>query len=116
MGNIIDAVEPIRQGRLAEARMRRCDEAALFGERRHERLLRAETAAAVQEQNGTRPLTGIEQFKLDVRDFQLGRLHAIASRCEPVTVGIVLWVERCISTSRKECRRGNSCIALKPYT
>ena len=41
MGNVVDAVEPIRQGRLAETRMRRCDEAALLGQRRHERLLRS---------------------------------------------------------------------------
>ena len=80
-----------------------------------------ETAAAMQEQNGTRPLTGIEQFKLDVCDFQHCRLHANASRgdarCEVhMTVGIALCRKRCISTSRKECRRGNSCIAPAPYT
>src|SRR5579862_6176159 len=121
MGNIVDAVEPIRQGRLAEARMRRCNEAALFGERRHERLLRAETAAAVQEQNGTpRPSAGIEQFKLDVCDLQLCRLHANASRgearCKSMAAGVALWMERCISISRKECHHGNSCIASAPYT
>ena len=85
MGDVIDAVEPIRQGRLAEARMRRRDEAALFGQRRYERLLWTKTSAAMQEHNGTpRPLTGIEQFKLDVRDLQFCRLHANASRGEPV--------------------------------
>src|SRR4029077_17966506 len=125
MGNIVDAVEPIRQSRLAEARMRRCDEAALLGERRHEWLLRAKTSAAVQKQNGTRPdrrrpLAGIEQFKLDVRDSQLGRLHANASHGDTlgklVAVGIALCRKRCTSTLRKECRRRNSCIALRPYT
>ena len=90
MGNVVDTIEPIRQARLAEAWMRRCDEAALLGQRRDERLLRTKTAAAVQKQNGTRrPLAGIEQFKLDVCDFQLCRLHANASRgdarCKPVT-------------------------------
>src|SRR3984957_7925730 len=72
MGNVVDTVEPIRQARLAEARMRRCDEAAFFGQRRHEWLLRSETSTTVQKQNGPRrPLAGIEQFKLDVRDLQL---------------------------------------------
>jgi hypothetical protein len=84
-------------------------------------LLWAETSAAMQEQNGTRgPLPGIEQFKLDVCDLQICRLHANASRgetlCNPVAAGIALWVERCISTSRKECRNRNSCIAPAPYT
>jgi hypothetical protein len=44
----------------------------------------------MQEQNWARPLTGIEQFKLDVCDLQLCRLHANASRgeahCEPMAV------------------------------
>ena len=54
MGNVVNTVEPIRQARLAEAWMRRRDEAALLGQRRHERLLRSKAAAAVQKQNGTR--------------------------------------------------------------
>jgi hypothetical protein len=32
--------------------MGRCDEAALFGQRRHKRLLRSKTSAAMQKQNG----------------------------------------------------------------
>jgi hypothetical protein len=105
MGNVVNTIEPVRQARFAEAWMRRRDEAAFFGQRRHERLLRTETSATVEEQNGTRrPLAGIEQFKLDVCDSHLCRLHAIASRgearCKPMTAVIAFCVKRCTSTLR----------------
>src|SRR5262249_16624215 len=65
VGDIVDAVEPVRQRRFAETGMRRCDHPApVVGEHFEERHIDADAGAAVQIENRG-ALPALEQFQLD---------------------------------------------------
>ena len=76
VGDVVDAVEPVRQRRLAEARMRRRDHAPLLRQQLEKRQVEADAAAAVQIEE-RRALPALEHIKLDTRD----RNHIGGSRC-----------------------------------
>ena len=62
--DVVDAVEPVRQRRLAEAGMRRRDHAALFREQVEKRHVEPDAGAPVQIENW-RALPALEHLKLD---------------------------------------------------
>jgi hypothetical protein len=76
VGDVVHAIEPIRQTGLTKARMRGSDQSAPRRQRRDKWLSSVESVTTVQEKKRT-ALPIFEQLKVDVRNFHLGRLHQI---------------------------------------
>ena len=67
MGDVVDAVEPIRQGGFSEAGMRRRDHPPVLREQIEKRQVRADAGAPVQMQC-RRSLPAVQQLQLDACD------------------------------------------------
>src|SRR5262249_57678132 len=67
VGDVVHAVEPVRQRRFPETRMRRGDHAPLLGEKLDERRIDREPGAAVQIEN-RRTLAALDELELDAAD------------------------------------------------
>ncbi len=99
VGDIVDAVEPVRQRGFAEARMRRRDHAAILREPFDERHIHADTGAAMQPEERS-ALPALEHFELDACD----RNHVGVSRC----LRVFVWRVTAASADRGRARRWRS--------
>jgi hypothetical protein len=67
VGDIVDAVEPVRQCRFAETRVRRRDDAVSLREQANKRIVGPYTTGAMQEQDW-RSTAALEQLKVNASD------------------------------------------------
>src|SRR6185312_6059127 len=75
MRDIVDAIDPIGQARIAEAGMRGRDDAVMCGQQRDESVIGRETRAAMQEEQ-RRARAALMDLELDLAEFQHLPLHA----------------------------------------
>src|SRR5690242_13180008 len=75
MRDIVDAIEPVGQARIAEPGMRGRENAIALGEQADESVVGREATAAMQEKQ-RRARAVLMEFELDLPEFQHLPLHA----------------------------------------
>ena len=107
VGDVVDAIEPFRQARFAEARMRRRDHAGALPPAATKRLPGIVTLAAMQKQNRAamiRAAIHCKQLEIDAGNLHRCRTHASSSHPPVVDGSPTLIALSTFCHARGECR------------